>query len=180
MKTLVGVFNDRDDAENAVQELRDMNIADTDISVAGTNAHGDMTMHDAGDDAAEVAGGTAAGAASGATTGGVIGAIAGLAVANGILPGLGTLFVAGPLATALGFTGAAATTAAGALTGAAAGGLVGALGGLGISASDASNYENRVKSGGTLVTARVDNYDEDEVREVFDKFDAEDVNVYTA
>lgn len=180
MKTIIGVFSDRDDAENAVQDLRDMNMKDTDISYVSANAHGDLQAHDAADKATDIAGDTATGATSGAVTGGVIGAIAGLAVANGILPGLGTLFVAGPLATALGFTGAAATTAAGAMTGAAAGGLVGALGGLGVSASDATNYESRVKGGDILVTAKVDDYDEDEVQEAFDKHNADDVKIYTA
>jgi len=177
MNTLVGIFDNRSDAESAINELRSMDIADTDISYVHSGDDGHMTATDAAGDAAA---NTTAGAVSGATTGGILGTIAGLAVANGVLPGLGTLFVAGPIATALGLTGAAATTVAGAMTGAAAGGLVGALGGLGVSAGEAKEYEHRVKSGGTLVTARVDNMDEDDVRSVFDKHDADDVRVYAA
>jgi uncharacterized membrane protein len=176
MKTIIGVFEDRADAENAVQDLRDLHIADTDISYVSAKGDG----MEATDAAGEAAKDTTAGAVTGATTGGIIGTIAGLAVANGILPGLGTLFVAGPLATALGLTGAAATTAAGAMTGAAAGGLVGALGGLGVSANEAHEYETQIKEGGTLVTAKIDDMDEDEVEEVFDRFDAKDVRVYNA
>ncbi len=176
MHTIIGVFNERDEAEKAVQELQDMGIGNTDISYVRGGHDGDMEVTDA---AGDVAKDTTAGAASGAVTGGILGTVAGLAVANGILPGLGTLFVAGPLATALGFTGAAATTAAGALTGAAAGGLVGALGGLGVSASEAKNYEDRVRSGGTLVTAKIDDYDESEVRSVFKQYDADDIQVYS-
>lgn len=177
MQTMVGVFDNRTDAENAINELRRMNIADTDISYVRASSEGEVTATDAAGDAAA---NTTAGAVSGATTGGILGTVAGLAVANGILPGLGTLFVAGPVATALGLTGAAATTAAGAMTGAAAGGIVGALGGLGISADEAKDYEHRIKEGGTLVTAKVDDLDEDEVKDVFDKYDADDVRVYTA
>jgi hypothetical protein len=176
MHTIVGVFDQREDAERAVQDLQDMGINNTDISYVRGGDDGHMEVTDAAGDAAKD---TTAGAASGATTGAILGTVAGLAVANGILPGLGTLFVAGPLATALGFTGAAATTAAGAMTGAAAGGLVGALGGLGVSASDASNYEERVKRGNTLVTARIDDYDEAEVRGAFKEHDADDIQVYS-
>jgi uncharacterized membrane protein len=177
MKTIIGVFDDRAEAENVVQDLRDLNISDTDISYVSASDSGSIQAHDA---AGEVAADTTTGAVSGATTGAIVGTIAGLAVANGILPGIGTLFVAGPLATALGLTGAAATTAAGAMTGAAAGGLIGALGGMGVSANEAKEYETKVKEGGTLVTARIDDVDEDEVREVFDRFDADDIRVYNA
>ncbi len=90
------------------------------------------------------------------TTGTVIGVVAGLAIANGILPGLGSLIVAGPLAAALGFTGAAATAVAGAATGAVAGGLIGALANIGISDADAALYENLVRSGEVLIVARTE------------------------
>jgi hypothetical protein len=173
MKTIIGVFKSRADAEQAVGGLREHNIADADISYVGGDADGDnTTVHTA--DGGEVA----EGAGSGAVTGGVIGAVAGLVVANGILPGLGTLFVAGPIAAALGLTGAAATTAAGAMTGAAAGGLLGALTGLGATEDDASIYEERVKGGGILVAATIGSSDESEVRHVFEKNGAEEVRIY--
>jgi hypothetical protein len=174
MKTIVGVFNNQADTERAIGALREINIADEDISYVGMSGDGDTTVHNAdGTDAGDVA----AGAGSGAVTGGVIGAIAGLVVANGILPGLGTLFVAGPIATALGLTGAAATTAAGALTGAAAGGLVGALTNLGASDEEAQVYEERIKSGGRMIAATIDNADESEVRGVFESNNAEEIRI---
>lgn len=169
MTTIVGVFDNQTEAENAVSELRTMGIADTDISYVRTNEKGKIEAEDA-------AGDTMAGATSGAITGGALGTVAGLAVANGILPGLGSLFVAGPLATAMGLTGGAATTAAGAMTGAAAGGLVGALTGLGVAADDAEMYEERVKGGDILVTARTN--DEAATREIFDRHDADEVREY--
>lgn len=181
MRTIVGVFNSQSDTERAIGALREHGIADSDISYVSTTSEGDTVVNNGageadGDSAIENA---AEGAGSGAVTGGIIGAIAGLVVANGILPGLGTLFVAGPIATALGLTGAAATTAAGALTGAAAGSLVGALTGLGATDDEAHVYEERIKSGGRMVAAVIDNHDEAEVRQVFEKNNAEEVRILT-
>jgi hypothetical protein len=172
MQTIIGVFRDRSHAEQAIHDLKALEVQDTDISYVGLNRDNEIETT-AGDGSA-----VAEGATSGAVTGGVIGAIAGLAVANGILPGLGTLFVAGPIATALGLGGAAATTAAGAMTGAAAGGLIGALGGLGVSETDARDYEERVRSGDALVTAKVDGLDEARVRSVYETHGAEEVRMY--
>ncbi len=170
-RTIIGVFDNREHAEMAITDLRQLGIADTDISYIYSSEGKTVT---------ETGGETHAGegAASGATTGAILGAIAGLAVANGILPGLGSLFVAGPLAAALGLTGAAATTAAGAMTGAAAGGLVGALAGLGVKEEEARVYEEKVKLGGILVTART--HDAAGAREIFTRHGAEEVNEYGA
>ncbi|MES2213941.1 MAG: hypothetical protein V4465_00915 [Patescibacteria group bacterium] len=167
--TTVGVFKDRMDAESAINELRTFGLADADISYV-YNSEGAVVTEDGGGSH------VADKAASGATTGAVLGAIAGLVVANGILPGLGTLFVAGPLAGALGLTGAAATTAAGAMTGLVAGGLVGALAGLGVSSEDAVIYEERVKRGGILVTAMSMN--PTGVMDIFKKYHAEEIREY--
>ncbi len=172
MKTIIGVFPSRSNAEQAIHDLQALDIQNADISYVGMNADEKIVTttsddHDVSD-----------GAASGAVTGGVIGAIAGLVVANGILPGLGTLFVAGPIATALGLGGAAATTAAGAMTGAAAGGLIGALSNMGVNETEARTYEDRVRSGGCLVTAKVDGVDEVHVRKVYETHGADEVRVY--
>lgn len=149
----------------AIDELKNIGVPDTDISCIYPDIEGDL--HD--DQKGEKIG---SGAASGATTGAVLGTIAGLAVANGILPGVGTLFVAGPLAAALGFTGAAATTVAGAATGAAAGGLIGALSQYGISEADAHLYEERIKKGEALVVCKTDSSD---AATVFTSHNAEEV-----
>lgn len=167
--TTIGVFKDRNDAEGAINELRAFGLADTDISYVYSSPESHEVEIEEGADVGDKA-------ATGATTGAILGAIAGLVVANGVLPGLGTLFVAGPIATALGLTGAAATTAAGAMTGLVAGGLVGALGALGVNASDAAMYEERVKRGGILVTARSMN--PSGVKDVFMKYGAEEMREY--
>lgn len=169
MAQIIGIFADRDHAEMAINDLRTLGIHDTDISYV-YSSDGQTVTEDGGGNKA----GT--GAAAGATTGAVVGALAGLAVANGILPGLGTLFVAGPLAGALGLTGAVATTAAGAATGAAAGGIIGALAGLGVKEDEARIYEERVKLGGILVTASTDS--PAAAREIFVKHGADEIREY--
>lgn len=169
MNTTVGVFSTHQQAESVINELRAVGVADSDLSYVYVDINGKMRddVHGAK---------VGSGVTTGATTGAVIGAIAGLAVANGVLPGLGTLFVAGPLATALGLTGVAATTAAGAATGLAAGGLLGALGSLGINSTDAALYQSLVERGDVLVVAKTKSLD---IKEVFLRGGAKEVREYT-
>lgn len=166
--TTVGVYSTHAAAQQAISELRAFGVADSDISYLYTDVHGDVTDANSGD---KVASGTGAGA----TTGAVLGAIAGLAVAEGILPGLGALIVAGPLAAALGLTGMAATTVAGAATGLVAGGLIGALVNLGISQEDASIYQDFIKSGNVLVIAHA----ERSTRDIFIATGAKQIGQYS-
>lgn len=163
-----GVFENRYKAETAINELKEHGVVDTEISCVYTDKDGDMRDSQTGDK-------IGSGAISGATTGAVLGTIAGLVVANGILPGIGTLFVAGPVAAALGFTGAAATTIAGAATGAAAGGLIGALSQLGISKEDATLYEKHIERGEALVVVKSDDAD---VSGLFEAHGAEEIRQY--
>ena len=166
--TTIGVFTTHASARAAIDELRAMGVADADISYLYTNIDGDIKD---GHSDSKVGEGTAAGA----TTGALLGAIAGFAVANAVLPGVGTLLVAGPLAAALGLTGVAATTVAGAMTGLAAGGLVGALANIGVSEEDAKLYEDLVRSGNVLVVAREGAVS---AREVFMKHGAKQIGTY--
>lgn len=147
MITTIGVFTTHAAAESALKELKAFGVKDTDLSYVYVNDKGAIKDGQTG--------GKAGGAAAaGVTAGAVIGGLAGLVVANGILPGVGTLLVAGPLATALGITGAAATAVAGAATGAVAGGLIGALTHMGVAKQDAQLYEDHVRRGDILVIAR--------------------------
>src|SRR4051812_25538993 len=166
--TTVGVFPNKTRAEQVIHELRDSGVSDSDISCVYRDSDGDMKDSQTGEKVGD-------GAVKGATTGAVVGAIAGLVVANGILPGLGTLFVAGPLATALGFTGAAATAVAGAATGAVAGGLIGALTQLGISDTDAMLYETLVRKGEVLVVVNTTTLS---TKEIFIRAGAREVREY--
>jgi hypothetical protein len=88
------------------------------------------------------------GAAIGGGVGAILGGVGGLLVGLGtlVIPGLGVIAAAGPLAGAL----------AGALAGGAAGGIVGALIGLGIPEEEAVVYEEGVRRGGTLVVLQTE------------------------
>jgi hypothetical protein len=156
--TIVGVFEDRSDAEDAVRDLQRSGYTASDIGYAG---HG--TAPEGVRDAEEQAEDAGAGAAAGAVGGGVLGGILG-AVAAGLIPGVGPIIGAGILAATLG----------GAAAGAAAGGLVGALTGLGVSEDDARYYDDEFRSGRTLVTVRAaDRWDE--VRTILRRHGAYDV-----
>ncbi len=168
MITTLGVYTTHTDASEAITELRAFGIPDEDISYIYTNSDGDIKDDQTGEKVGD-------GAATGATAGVVIGAIAGFVIANGVLPGLGTLIVAGPLATALGIGGVAATTVAGGVTGAVAGGLIGALTGLGVNDEDAALYQSLVQRGDVLVIARSESED---TKTVFVKTNALEVREY--
>jgi len=145
--TVLGIFDSRESANNAVEALREKGFQPKDFSII-TREQDEVT--EGGDSVGDA---MAEGAAGGAVTGGALGALAGLLVGVGALalPGIGALFIGGPLAAALGLTGAAATTASGALTGALAGGLVGGLVGLGVPEEEARHYEERIKEGAVLL-----------------------------
>jgi hypothetical protein len=144
--TVAGTFDDRDDAQRAINALKDAGFTGDQIGVAlrDRNAQGEM-VEDTGTHAAE-------GAVTGAVGGGLLGGLVGFLVGIGALaiPGVGPVIAGGALATTFGIAGG--TAVAGAGIGAAAGGLVGALVGLGIPEEEARYHEERFRSGATLVT----------------------------
>jgi hypothetical protein len=173
-KMVLGVFHDRTHAEDGISELERLGYNPKDISIV---------MRDQGQ-AEELAADTGAdvvgGATTGAVTGGALGALAGLLVANGILPGLGTVLIGGPIAAALGLTGAAATAVSGAATGALAGSLVGALSGFGLSDEEARVYEQSILDGGILVAVPTDLERQLEVQDTLESFGADQIRVITS
>jgi hypothetical protein len=170
MKTTIGVYRTHAAAGEAIVELRAFGIQDSDISYLYINNKGDIKDAQTSEKVSE-------GIGAGATTGALLGALAGLVVVNGVLPGLGTLFVAGPLAAALGFSGAAATTVGAAVTGAVAGGLIGSLGNFGVDQADAILYEALVRQGDILIIVRSDAKG---TKDIFDKTDAREIREYDA
>ncbi len=171
---IIGVFANRDQAEDAIEELKAADYDAKDISVVTRDRDDAQVIHD--NTGSNVGGGIA----SGATTGAVIGGLAGLLIGIGAItiPGIGALLIAGPLAAALGLTGAAATTVSGAATGAVAGGLVGALVGAGVPEEDATYYEGRVKEGGLLVAVPTRERNEDDVRDILEENGADRVRTF--
>jgi len=144
--TAVGVFENRAEAQKAVQELKRLGFRDDQIGVASREdeAHTKGTTADDKSYASE-------GAVAGVATGAGIGALWGIGIAAGLLPGIGPVIAGGTLAAVL----------ASAATGAAVAGLAGALVGMGIPEEEAHYYETEFHSGRTVVSVRAENrYDE--------------------
>jgi len=172
-QTIFGIFTDRSEVEDTINKLKTKGFNPKDISIVMRDRKEQEEIgHNTG---TKVAGG----ALSGATTGLVVGGIAGL-LAGIIIPGLGAFLIGGPIAAALGLTGAAASTVSGAATGVVAGGLIGALTGLGLSKDDAERYQERVKEGAILVAVPVTSQDLSYVQSVFSENNAQDVKTVTA
>jgi hypothetical protein len=134
-EAIIGVFHDARKAQDAVRGLREAGFKDAQIGVLSRYT-------DEKDEGASAAKGAAVGAGA---VGGMA-ALWSLGISFGVLPVIGPILAAGPLAAAL-------ISAAG---GAAAGGVVGALAGLGLSEHDAKYYEGELHSGRILVTVHAD------------------------
>jgi uncharacterized membrane protein len=172
-RTIYGVFKDASHADAAVSELLANGFINKDLSVVTRDTQSRSATRVDGDDD-EVG----EGAASGAVTGGVLGAIGGLLVGVGaiVLPPIGGIFIAGPLAAALGISTAAASTIAGGGLGALGGGLIGGLVNLGIPEEDARIYEETITNNGTLLSVQCDSEAEEmTANEIFSKHMAENV-----
>jgi uncharacterized membrane protein len=172
-KTVLGIFQNREDAENAINTLKDDGYDPKDVSIImkDEGIRDDME-HSTGAD-------VASGAGSGAMTGAIIGGATGF-LAGTVLPGLAGFLIGGPIGAALGLTGAAATTVSGAATGAVAGGIIGALMGLGLTHDEAEHYSERVREGAILLAIPVREHDDLRVRDVLGENDATDIKTVTA
>jgi uncharacterized membrane protein len=162
-KKVVGVFKSRSHAESAVHRLRDEGF-DREISVLAKDENpggggerggrgGDLRMQNDS-------------VANGATTGGVIGGLAGLAVGAGalVIPGLGPLIAAGPIA--------------GLLSGAATGGVGGALVDWGIPEAEGRRYEEDIRQGKIIVAVECSENKADKCREILASKGADNVKIH--
>src|SRR5258708_7490879 len=113
-ETILGIFSTRELAENAITELEDhgYNVKDMSIIMKDREERDRLAAHTGAPVGSSVA--------TGAATGAVLGGIAGVLIGMGAIavPGIGALLIGGPLASALGLTGVAATTAGGVVAGA--------------------------------------------------------------
>ena len=145
------VFEDCDQAEKAINELRDAGVPEKAISVIQMHDDDDNDRRD--DDrrdrteTVDDGDNKATGTTKGIIAGGTVGAIAGLGAL--LIPGIGPFIAAGALAEALGAAGSAAVVSG--AVGATAGGLTGALVDYGIDREHAEFYEKRVREGGVFV-----------------------------
>lgn len=137
--TVVGVFHNQHEAQEAIRDLRAAGFREDEIGLIAHDEEGGRheTREEHGSKAGE-------GAAVGAATGAGVGALWAVGIAAGLLPAIGPVVAGGILGSVL-------ASAAG---GAVAAGLAGALIGLGIPEEEAKYYENEFRSGRTLVTVK--------------------------
>jgi len=145
--TAVGVFADRQHAQQAVNELRRLGFREDQIGVAARNGEhvdGATATTDKGSN-------VGTGAATGLAAGAGLGALWGIGIVAGLLPAIGPAIAGGALAAILSSAAAGAVVA----------GLAGALIGMGIPEEEAKYYEGEFHSGRTIVTVKADGrYDE--------------------
>ncbi len=161
-KTVVGLFNTREEAREVINDLVNSGFSRDSISLMARGKDKDTWTR--GDTGEEREGGTLEGAATGAAIGGGIGLVVGLA--SLAIPGVGPIIAAGPLATAL----------AGLGVGAAAGGLIGALTNIGVPKEHADYYAEGVRRGGTLVTVTADDRTANRGAEIMRRHGAVDID----
>jgi hypothetical protein len=165
--TVVGVFDGQNDAEKALNELKEAGFTPDQVSVVAKDTRETASMVERSD----MGGAETTGIGTGALMGGLFGGAAGWLIGIGALaiPGIGPIVAAGALATTLG----------GAAVGAVAGGLIGALVGAGIPEDDARTYESHVKEGRILITAQAATGQQAEAaRDAFDRYGGSDVRAY--
>lgn len=149
MSTVIGVFDDQNQAEKAVNEIRNAGITDDKISIVAkedqVQGAGDRGNNDDNDNMMNQ------NLTNGTTTGGTLGGLAGILGGVGAMaiPGVGPILAAGPIAAGL--------------TGVVTGGLAGGLVDLGIPEERGQYYEEEVKKGGILATVEAD---QDKVNDV--------------
>jgi hypothetical protein len=166
MKTVVGVYDDLEEARDVVDDLVEAGTPRDDISLVTRDVTGEygeyLDEYDAVDES-EIAEGAAEAAVGGAVVGGLTGVLVGLGALA--VPGLGPVIAAGPIAA--GLTGAG--------VGAVTGGLLGALVEWGIPEEEAEYYAESVRRGSTLVAVRVADTEMDDVVTIMNDYDAVDV-----
>lgn len=169
-RVIMGLFSDVDDADAAIADLLGSGYDADDISLVAREEIRSQVIEGSGGMSAPL------NITTGATTGAAIGGIAGLLMGLGAIPvaGVGGLVIGGPIAAALGLSGAAAATVSGALTGALAGGLIGGLVSLGVPQKTAELYAARIGKGDVMVAVATDGT-EDEIKDIFDRHGAEEI-----
>ncbi len=177
-KTVIAIYDDFQIANDAVRALVKNGIPRDNISIVANNARtelGTMATSTAAEDAGKAADETGAGAGVGAGIGATIGGVGGLLVSLGalIIPGIGPVVAAGPLAVALStLTGAGVGAVAGGVTG----GLLGALIGLGVPEEEAEYYAEGIRRGGALVTVQTGDSGTDSVIDLLNHYHPVDIN----
>ena len=140
--TIVGVFEDRRQADQAVAELKQAGFGDEQIGLAMRHQDGTGASSTTGQGDTEMG----EGAVAGMLTGLGLGALAGLGVLSGVIPVIGPAIAGGTLGIIL----------SNAAAGAAVAGVAGALIGYGIPEDEAHYYGEEFEAGRAVVTVRAD------------------------
>lgn len=157
-RKLVGVYQDEQQAVDAVEELKRNGYSADDISIFTRDR---KSLSDMSEETGTMAPeGVAAGAATGGIAGGALGLLAGLGALA--VPGIGPVLAAGPIAAAI----------SGAAAGAGALGLVGGLVGLGFPESEAEEYEAEVKNGRILVIVKANEGEEALISAILNRYES--------
>jgi hypothetical protein len=161
-KSVFCIATSRDQAEQIVDQLKNENFSNNDISVLFADKG---TSHDfAHEKHTKAPEGVAVGGGTGGVVGGALGWVAGIGALA--IPGVGPFIAAGPIIAAL----------SGAAIGAAIGGIAGGLIGLGIPEIEAKRYEGKLKKGNILISVHAENSAEiTRAKNIFSKAGAEDV-----
>ena len=156
-RTVVGVFDDRVDAEEALRALKAAGFEAERVSVVMLQTPRAESERQDGPRVDETTG-ILAGGALGGLAGWLIGAT------TVAVPGFGALLAAGALVGALGGAG----------IGAATGGILGYLMERGLSRAEAHYYHERIRHGAALVTVHADAGRADQARTVLHRHGAHD------
>jgi len=132
-----GIYTNRKAVEVAVERLQSSGFSKNAISVVWPHQNLGELAHQKETKALE---GAEIGAGAGAILGGILGTLAGAGML--VIPGLGTVLLAGPIMSAI--------VAVGAMAG--VGGLWGGLIGMGMTEKEAKHYEGRLHKGDILLS----------------------------
>ena len=170
MEVVSGVFNSRDNAQQAVNQLRSLGIPENRIGIVSPGTTPDpVTRSVPVTDTEEPGMGKAMGAAVGGAMGAAGGATLGLAAASLAIPGIGPVI-------AFGMVGAALLGVVGAAAGAAVGDTVEEELGEGIPHEDLYVYEDALRYGKSVLIAYADDDNADDAREAIEAAGAEDID----
>lgn len=150
------VFDDQQEAQQAVSALRQMGVRDSDLSIIA-QSKGIMTTREGG---GEITDEEHTSYLRGILGGGALGA--GLGVAALAIPGVGPLAAIGAIAASV----VPEAMAIGAVAGAAAGTFNEALKDHGVSDEDAAYYGDRMKNGGVLVTVSSSDIGQSQIQDI--------------
>jgi hypothetical protein len=166
-RTVVGVFDDRSSAQQAIEALKQVGFQRDQIGLTARSDDEGASWRGEGDEGTGSYAGE--GALTGLTAGAGVGALWGLGIVAGMLPAIGPAIAGGTLAAIM----------SSAAAGAAAAGLAGTLIGLGIPKEEAEFYESELRAGRIIVTVQADGR-QTEASSILSRFGAYDMQSRTS